>query len=532
MTRLLSRVSLRWKILLPPLVALSCLLVYLAFTALAFSDSRERLEDIRTTQFPLLEVTTQNSALLDNIVSALESAAATGEADILANADAMAGRVRAGYARFGDDPRILALLGGFNDYYAIASALSRGMLDGVMPDATRFRAMSDALASYRAGLAQAKADANAGFLTNVNDSARAADRTLVIGLVISSIGLALSLSVGVLIAAAVKRDADLVILSLRDIALGDGDLTRRLAVRGSDELGQVALAFNAFADRLHTIVKTLVSDTVDVGVVSETVSRTAHTTSELADEQRRTTDDVAASINRIATTTQSIAEHIRNAAAAADKADHTAREGRDTMRCGLGATEQLVQDVMGATDAIERLAREAADIGQVLDVIGDIASQTNLLALNAAIEAARAGEQGRGFAVVADEVRGLAERTQKSTHQIRAIIERLQACAAETAEVMQRGRGNAQASIEQAAATEQAFGRIADAVGSMTTMSGQIATMAEAQAELTTRIAGGMDLNRDLTARNSEIAGQGAEHGSRLAGLAEGLRTTVAQFKV
>ena len=532
MARLLSRVSLRWKILLPPAVALCCLLIYLAFTALAFSDSSERLEDIRARQFPLLDVTTRNSALLDNIVSALESAAAAGEADILDNADAMAGRVRDGYGRFGDDARVHALLGQFNDYYDAASGLSRRMLQGEMPPAARIQAMSAAQTTYRASLARAQADANAAFLANVNDSARAADRTLVIGLVISSIGLVLSLAVGGLIAASVKHDADGVIQSLRDIAQGEGDLTRRLAVRGGDELGQVAQAFNAFAEKLHAIVKAMVDNTADVGRMSDTVSRSARTTSELADEQRETSEEVTASLNTVANTTRSIAERIRNAAAAADKANQTAREGRDTMHVGLSATEALVQEVVGASESIQRLAQETVDIGRVLDVIGDIAGQTNLLALNAAIEAARAGEQGRGFAVVADEVRALAERTQASTHEIRHIIERLQASSAAIAAVMQQGRESAQSSMAQAVATESAFSRIADAVGSMTTMSGEIAAMADEQAAVTTRIAGSMDLNRDLTVRNSEIAAQGAEHGIRLAEVAERLRTTVAQFKV
>ncbi|MDY0013084.1 MAG: methyl-accepting chemotaxis protein [Rhodocyclaceae bacterium] len=510
---------------------------YLSYTAVVLSQSVDRLSELRSQQFPMLEVSTENLALLDNIVSTLESAVAAGEAEMLATADTLAERVRKGYQRLIQEAKggapVEQLASQFDNYYKAARGLSQTMMDkSATPDASAIQAMSGALTTYRKDLTSLRDSAHQLFTGNVDVSVADAQRTLKVGILISSVGLAVSLAFGLFVAAAVKRDADSVIASLRDIAQGEGDLTRRLDVTSRDELGQVATAFNLFVDKLQGTMRTMVKNTGDVGAVSVTVSDTALSTSSLADEQRATTEDVAASISQMAATTQSIAQHIHEAAEAASKADHEAKDGRETMLRSLRAIEELVRDVVGATESIQQLEKETTNIGRVLDVIGGIAEQTNLLALNAAIEAARAGEQGRGFAVVADEVRALAERTQQSTHEIRSIIERLQGSTHSTASVMQRGYQNAQSSVEQAKATEEAFRQIAEAVASLTDKNNEIATMAEEQTAVTERIASNVETNLQLTVRNSDMASKGAEHGAKLASLADELRATVALFKV
>jgi len=529
----LRELSLRWKILCPPAFALLCLVIYLGFTASAFELSLDRLRELRDRQFPALEVSTENLALLDSIVGALESVVATGERAQLANADALVERSRQGYARLGKDADITRQLEYLDEYYRLARDLSVRMLDNTgTPDPNAVPLMSKALSQYREGLIALKNASKSKLVGTIDTSVAEAEHTLSVGVLLCTFGLAVSLTVGIYVATTVKRNADSVIASLKDIAHGEGDLTRRIEIRSRDELGQVGMAFNLFADRLHDTVRKLVKNAHDVGELSGTVFDTATTTSALADEQRQTTEEVSSSINHMALTSQSIGQHINDAASAASQADREAKDGRETVLRSLHAIEELVQDVKGATDSIQQLEKDTSNISHVLDVIGEIASQTNLLALNAAIEAARAGEQGRGFAVVADEVRALAERTQQSTHEIRSIIDRLHGSTHATADVMQRGWQKAQSSVDQAKATEGAFRQIADAVARMTEKNKQIAAMAEEQATVTERIAGNVTRHLDLTIRNSDAAGKGAQHGNQLAAVATELRTTVALFKV
>jgi uncharacterized phage infection (PIP) family protein YhgE len=247
--------------------------------------------------------------------------------------------------------------------------------------------------------------------------------------------------------------------------------------------------------------------------------------------QRSETEMVAASMNEMSATVKTVADNAESAASAATEAQTEASEGKSVVDKSIGSINKLADEVQRAADVIHRLESDSESIGVVVDVIRDIAEQTNLLALNAAIEAARAGEQGRGFAVVADEVRTLASRTQESTQEIQQMIERLQAAAVEAVGVMGDGKREAESSVEQAARAGESLQSIIASVSTIADMNTQIASAA-GQQNTTAE-----EMNRNL-AHISEMASQTAEGAMKTAGASEktvrqveGLRLITAQFQ-
>jgi methyl-accepting chemotaxis protein len=320
--------------------------------------------------------------------------------------------------------------------------------------------------------------------------------------------------------------------AMGDIVGGEGDLTRRLDDSSKDEIGQLANGFNLFASMVHHIIREIVGYTEQLAQSADRLSVITEETSRGADRQQHQTDEVVAAVNELAATGQEVARNTSAAADAAQNADIAAGEGRAVVGQTIDAIDGLASEVNSATEVIHRLEADSEAIGGVLDVIRGIAEQTNLLALNAAIEAARAGEQGRGFAVVADEVRTLASRTQESTAEIQTMIERLQSGSQEAVKVMDHSKDHANRTVEQAAAAGSALESISEAVNIINQMNIQIATAAEEQNAVAENINQAVVNISDVTEQTAAGAQQTASASNELNELAEHLSGIIQQFKV
>ncbi|QLF93304.1 methyl-accepting chemotaxis protein [Pseudomonas sp. ABC1] len=349
-----------------------------------------------------------------------------------------------------------------------------------------------------------------------------------VGLLIAGAGLLVIWFVGYGIARPLRQ----MVAMLDDIARGDGDLTKRLQVDRPDELGQIARGFNTFLDKLQAMIRDVVGSVQQVSDSSEHTAHIAIRTNQGVQKQMAEIDQVATAVQEMSATAQDVARNAAHAAEAANHADASANDGKRVVQSTSDSISALASEITRAVGVVQALARDSENINAILTSIRAIAEQTNLLALNAAIEAARAGEQGRGFAVVADEVRNLAQKTQQATSEIQTMIEQLQNGTRDVVQVMEHSQERTNDSVRQATDAAQVLEAITQAVSVINDMNTQIASAAEEQSAVAE------DINRNVTTIGqvaAEVAG-GADEASQasreLTQLAEQQRRLINQFRV
>jgi len=349
-----------------------------------------------------------------------------------------------------------------------------------------------------------------------------------VGLLIAGVGLLVIWLVGHGIARPLKQ----MVAMLNDIAQGEGDLTRRLTSDRADELGAIASGFNTFLAKLQGMITQVVSSVQKVSDSSEHTADIAIRTNQGVHKQMVEIDQVATAVHEMTATAQDVARNATQAAQAASHADQAASQGMQIVRDTSTSIGSLAVEIGKAVGVVQALAKDSENINAILTAIRGIAEQTNLLALNAAIEAARAGEQGRGFAVVADEVRNLAQKTQKATEEIQTMIQQLQQGTRDVVRVMEDSQNRTDESVQHAAKAAEALETITQAVSVINDMNTQIASAAEEQSAVAE------DINRNVINIGqvaNEVAG-GADESSAasadLTKLAEQQRRLINQFKV
>jgi len=314
--------------------------------------------------------------------------------------------------------------------------------------------------------------------------------------------------------------------------VSDGDLTVSVNCGTEDELKEVENSLNSMVKHLNTTVRSLGSNASLLASASEELSATTNQARAGAQEQQQQTDQIATAMNEMTSTVQEIARNAELVAAESHTADHEAKEGSNIIATTITSITDLSGEVGEAAEVIHQLEKNSNDIGTVLDVIKSIAEQTNLLALNAAIEAARAGEHGRGFAVVADEVRTLASRTQESTEQIQNMVSSLQTHTHKAVEVMDSDTKHAMKMAESTGSATESIDRIVESVTKISDMSTQVASASEEQSLVSEEINRNIVRIADLSVESMSGSEQIALGSDELAKLASELEMVVAHFKV
>jgi len=327
-----------------------------------------------------------------------------------------------------------------------------------------------------------------------------------------------------------KHEADMLVAGIQNIK--KGDLTQKVAIRGKSDFSWMAFELDTARKNVANLVKTLAGGVMQLETSTGNMASISNETVEGVLSQQSETAQVATAMNEMAASVQEVARTAAGAADAARNADNEAKAGKQVVLETMGSIDSLASEVEKAANTLTSLETDISNIGAIVDVIRGITEQTNLLALNAAIEAARAGEHGRGFAVVADEVRTLAARTQSSTHEIEEMVERLQNGAQKAVTVMNEGREQAKTSVEKAASAGAALDTITTMITTMDEMSAQISSAANEQSSVAEDINRGIVNISQIAEHTAEGARGSSDAVEALSSISSQLQEAAGKFKV
>jgi methyl-accepting chemotaxis protein len=532
--------SIQFKILLIPTVGAVGFCIYLMFSLIAMSTIVDQVDRAYRVEYQLLQTSEYSLVRLDKIKETLGNAATMGEEDLLDDATSFAqeikDKINATIPIDDDNAAFLRqILTDFDKYFNEAYSLSKEMVDGSADFSTlgqRSKEMSEQLAVLQNDLNKFQAQRYDSFTASFESMSEQAESTSATGLIVGTVTIILLFAVAVPIARAIRSNLKDVIDSLQDIAQENGDLTVRLSTTSTDEIGDLVFWFNSFIEKLQGVIKNVVDTALPLAETSQTIQRLSEQT---IDSFQRQSDSVLQSRQSVEEMSLSVADITTNAAEAADSARNASEEankGKQVVESTVQGIRELADNVTQSSETILQLQEDTNKVNVVLEVIRGIAEQTNLLALNAAIEAARAGEQGRGFAVVADEVRSLASRTQDSTQQINQMLEQLQGAASKAVTMMESSQASVEATVKSANIAGESLVSITDTVNTITDMNGAIAVATEEQHQVSGLMVGHVEDIQGCADEASAASSEIAQVSNKLAELSSELEEVARQFKV
>ncbi len=534
-----SSLSIKYKMLAIAAVAVAGFSGYFSVSYFVEKDNVKHLEHMRTAVFPSLQRSEKSLVNLDAVVNLLKRAVATEEEDMIETAEEVVANMLGAFDEISDlDPAqaevMLELKQGLTSYFSFAKKMTEEMINGTLDRAKmparvadmqeKYKNITEALGRFRDAQLVAFNDA----VLTAND---AANFSIKLGGLIGITLVILLTLVALLVSTGIMRSISGVSVNLKDIASGGGDLTLRLKADGQDEIGQLVGHFNVFVEKLQSVIRQLKDNATQVGSAAANIATVAQDGQSSMERQRAETDQIVSAISQMAATVTEVASNVELASVAANEATFAAKQGDTVIVEAVAIINRLAENVRAGATSAEQLSHDSANIDTVLEVIQGIAEQTNLLALNAAIEAARAGEQGRGFAVVADEVRTLASRTQESTREIQKMIEGLQSSAKHTVDIIAAANALSEAAVEKVANAGDALFQITEAAGKILHQNIQIANVSDEQSNVAAEIDKSIIRISQSTEDNTEHSVHLARSSQEMARLSEAMQELVAEFK-
>lgn len=536
----LRDLSIRKKILLIPTFGAIGFISYLLISMHYLNGSVSLLTDARIQHFPLLQLTDSNIAKVEKIQETLTYAVTSGESDVLSTAQELAMEFRKDINESKNiGPSLSNELGKisdlFNNYFEQSYNISKGMVDETIDFTTlgsRSKEMAETLKILQESLTRfhdARLQMFQDAFTGANETS---EKVISVGQALGLATITLLFLVAIPISGMIKSSIDRVIDRLKDIAEDNGDLTVRIQTRGKDEVGELAKWFNTFMDKLQPVIQQIVETAPPLAALANDVHAFSADITHTITDQNRSVTESKNNIELMSHSVASIAQNAAEAASSAKVADSEASKGQSIVASTVNSIQDLSQNINGASEAITKLEHDTTSVNVVLEVIRGIAEQTNLLALNAAIEAARAGEQGRGFAVVADEVRSLASRTQESTEEINTILDQLQTASQAAVHTMKDSTLAVEKSVSEAHQAGQSLQTITDTVNTINSMSGQIAQATDEQQNISSVMVQEAERIQEQTASTANSAEKLSGVSTNLSSLASSLEQITRQFKV
>jgi methyl-accepting chemotaxis protein len=536
----LGKMSIAQKLFLIPIIGTVGFLIYLGITTATALKNVDLLENVIEVQYPSLDLTKSALVKMEKVKELLGSAAMAGDEDTLEVAQNNAQETQDMLQDIKSiDPELSSeinvILKSFNDYYNLALSVSKSMIDGTADYSKLGQLTTTMNNNYDNAIEKLttfKAIRTKAFQTDIQDASDSGQSTVLIGGIMALMTIILLFATAVPIVNGIKGSIVQVVNSLKDIAQEDGDLTVRIVSNNQDEIGDLVHWFNQFMEKLQGVVKDSVNASLPLSELAQNLNQLTDDTNKTIDVQQRSAGQAKTAVDEMTKSVSAVAESAAEAASAAGDASSAADDGQAVVNHTVHSIQELAANVEDTAEVIRKLEDDSNQVGVVLDVIKGIAEQTNLLALNAAIEAARAGEQGRGFAVVADEVRTLASRTQQSTEQIQKTIEQLQNAARSAVNVMAKGTEQATTSVETANKAGASLTVITETISRITRMNDQIARSTGDQQTVARTISNNVD---EIHSRTEETAASSKELASvsaELAQLAKHLEGITKQFKV